>query len=361
MTYISNIPVTEKTIDTRNDNIQDNDNVKDNDNEDNDVEMVKYKDIHTADIRNAILNNKPIDDILYIIIVISNPCQYKSRYVLANEFIERMKNEKYIKLFIVELTYNNQPFVITNKDNKSHLQLNCSNPLWHKENMINIGVKKLLPSNWKAFAWIDADIEFENPNWALDTLKILNGTCDIVQLFSHAIDMNKNEDAMNIFTSFGYQYIKKRMYTKINVNKMWHPGYAWACTRDAYTQMNGLYEYSIVGSGDNNIALSLIGLFYLSINKNSSNDYKKSLYYYQLKISNLRLGYVPGVIRHYFHGNKKNRQYKERWEILIKHKYSPKIHITKNNDGLLIPTEKCSQKMLSDIKDYFFQRLEDDN
>ena len=130
MTYISDIPVTEKKIDTHNGDV-DNDNIKDNDNidndniKDNDVEMVNYKNIHTADNRNAILNNKPIDDILYIIIVISNPCQYKSRYVLANEFIERMKNEKHIKLFIVELTYNNQPFVITNKDNKNHLQLNC--------------------------------------------------------------------------------------------------------------------------------------------------------------------------------------------------------------------------------------------
>lgn len=45
--------------------------------------------------------------------------------------------------------------------------------------MINLGVRYLLPEKWKAFAWIDADIEFENSTWAVDTLKILNGSRDI--------------------------------------------------------------------------------------------------------------------------------------------------------------------------------------
>ena len=52
-------------------------------------------------------------------------------------------------------------YINTNANNKKHLQLNTNNiPLWHKENMINIGIRKLLPNNWKAVAWIDADIEF---------------------------------------------------------------------------------------------------------------------------------------------------------------------------------------------------------
>jgi len=55
--------------------------------------------------------------------------------------------------------------------------------LWHKENMINLGVQKLLPPTWKAFAWIDADIEFDSPSWAIDTLKVLNGSCDNAILF----------------------------------------------------------------------------------------------------------------------------------------------------------------------------------
>ena len=54
--------------------------------------------------------------------------------------------------FIVELCYNDQQFIITDSKNQHHLQLRCNNVMWHKENMINIRVRKLLPENWKAMA-----------------------------------------------------------------------------------------------------------------------------------------------------------------------------------------------------------------
>lgn len=311
-------------------------------------------------IKSAIFNNDPIENELHVIIVISNPCQYTKRYTLAKEFIWRMKFEKNVKLYIVELVYNNQSFKITEKNNKNHLQLKTDTPLWHKENMINIGIKTLLPKDWKCVAWIDADIEFENPYWALDTLKILNGSKDIVQLFSHAIDMDINEDAMSIFSSFGFQYCKNRKYSKTGITKMWHPGFAWGCTRKAFEQMEGLFEYSILGAGDSNIALSLTGNGNISVNERVSSDYLQSVLDYEEKVKNLRIGYIPGVIRHYFHGSKKNRRYVERWQILVVHKYSPSLHITKDSNGILIPTKDCSKKLLDDIKNYFFQRNEDD-
>ena len=40
---------------------------------------------------------------------------------------------------------------------------------------------------------MDADLEFENCTWVLDTLKILNVTKDIVQIFSNAADMDNDE------------------------------------------------------------------------------------------------------------------------------------------------------------------------
>jgi hypothetical protein len=132
------------------------------------------------EIRNAILNNEPLDTTLHVIAVISNPCQFARRYILAREFVKRMENEQNIRLYFVELAYGDQQFYLTEKHNPRHLQLRATTPLWHKENMINLGVKKLLPVGWKAFAWIDADIEFESITWASDTLKVLNGCRDVV-------------------------------------------------------------------------------------------------------------------------------------------------------------------------------------
>lgn len=314
--------------------------------------------ILTDETKSALSNNDPIDTNLHVIMVVSNPCLYARRYILAREFIKRMESENNVKLYIVELAYGKQKFYVTEPKNMRHFQLRGDVPLWHKENMINIGVR-LLPKEWKAMAWIDADVEFDSSTWALDTLKILNGSKDIVQLFSHAVDMNKDQSSMSIFPGFGYQYLKKSKYGGQGIN-MWHPGYAWAVTRKAYERMGGLYELSILGAGDHNMSLSFIGNGVKSVNEFASDDYKNSVEQFQDRVKNLRLGYVPGVIRHFYHGSKKDRKYTERWQILIQHQYTPSDHIKKNKDGLIVPTDSCPKELLSDILQYFAERNEDD-
>ena len=310
-------------------------------------------------IKEAILNNDPIEEKLHVIIVISNPCLYRKRYVLMKEFIERIeRDEQNVLLYIVELAYKGQDFFITQSNNENHLQLQTDTPLWHKENMINLGVQKLLPQNLKAFAWIDCDIEFESPTWVKDTLKILNGSKDIVQLFSHAIDMNRNKDTMSVFSSFGYQYCKEKSY-ETKTKDSWHPGYAWACTRKAYEKIGGLFEYGIIGGSDNTLALSLINNG-LHLHKQSNENLKKCLLNFQKNVKTLRLGYVPGVIRHYFHGSKVNRKYMERKQILLKYNYDPLTMITHDINGVIIPTDKCPKGLIEEIMSYFNERNEDE-
>lgn len=311
-------------------------------------------------IKEAIVNNEPIDNKLHVVITISNPCLYARRYILIKEFIQRMElEEPDVIVYVVELTYKNQKFIITDPKNKRHLQIRTDTPLWHKENMTNLGIRKLLPANWKAVAWIDSDVEFENPSWAMDTLKILNGTKDIVQVFSHCIDMNQDMETMMIFTSFGNQFVKQVRYTKNKMN-FWHPGYGWACTRKAYEKMGGLFDKAILGSADNIMALSLIQKGLNGVNEDSTDDYIQSVVNFQERVKQLRLGYVPGVIRHHFHGSKKNRNYSDRWKILMNHEYSPSEHITYDKDGILIPTDKCPKGMLDEILGYFKERNEDE-
>ena len=323
------------------------------------VDKVEYKENST---KLAIKNNDKIEEKLNVIIVISNPCEYGTRYRLANEFIKRMEGEHLdeIDLYVVELAYGEQKHYVAKQKDKKHLQLRTDTaPLWHKENMINIGIDKLLSKDWKAVAWIDADIEFTSASWVSDTLKILNGYKDIVQLFSHAVDMDKDEDAMSIFTSFGFQHASGKKYGGTGVN-FWHPGFAWAMTRKAYERVGGIYELSILGSGDHNMAKSLIKDGKNSVNNHVTNQYKNSVISWQNKANSLRLGYVPGVIRHHFHGSKKNRKYSERWQILVNNKYDPELHVTKNSDGLLVPTKDCPQELLNDIMKYFKERNEDE-
>jgi len=321
------------------------------------IDDINYK---INDIKYAIANNGPIENKLNVIIVVSNPCLYATRYILLKEFVKRFEEEEEnVNLFVVELAYKNQRFYVTDKKNKNHLQIRTDTAIWHKENMVNLGVKLLLPSNWKAFAWIDADIEFENSSWALDTLKILNGCKDVVQIFSHCVDMDKDGTNLNIFNSFGYSFNKNKKYTTKGLD-YWHPGYAWAMTRKAYDKIGGIYDKGVLGSGDNIMALSFINKCINMNNVNYSDGYNDSMLEFEKKAKMLRLGYTPGVIRHYYHGSKKNRNYTERWQILMKHEFSPSIHLTYGPTGILIPTAEFSEEFKNDIMDYFKERKEDE-
>ena len=317
------------------------------------IDNIDYK---VNDIKYAIQNNDPIEDKLHVILVISNPCLYAKRYILFREFIKRMKEEEmHVIIYIVELCYGNQKFLMTDSKNKNHLQLRTEIPIWHKENMINLGIT-LLPKNYKAFAWIDADVEFDSPSWALDALKILNGSKDVIQLFSHCIDMDQDKTTLRIFHGFGYSFSKQKKYNIIGAD-FWHPGFAWAMTRKTYERIDGLYDKGILGSGDNIMAASFIHKVDHFLNTQYSDEYNQSMLDYQEKVKGLRLGYTPGIIRHYYHGSKKNRNYTERWKILMNHAYSPVQHIRYKN-GFLIAN--ITPEFALDVMNYFQERKEDD-
>jgi hypothetical protein len=307
----------------------------------------------------AIKNNEKLEDTLHMIICISNPCNYKKRYLLANEFIRRMRSFEDITLYVVELAYDKQPFMVTDGWNKNHLQLRTnSSPIWSKENLLNIGVT-LLPKDWKAVAFCDSDVNFDNIHMAADALKILNGFKDVVQLHSHCLDLDQDGTPMKIFSSFAYQHCMKQEYSRKD-HHFFHGGYNICMTRKAYDKIGKIYEKGILGSGDSHFFLSMIGQGQYSLGKNMSKQYRNSVLDFQEKCRGLRLGYVPGIIRHYFHGSKINRGYVTRWSVLFKHQYDPYTHITYDKNGVMIPSQACPKVLLDDIKEYFASRNEDE-
>lgn len=184
----------------------------------------------------AIKNNQKIEEKLHMIICVSNPCLYQKRYKLAREFIRRMRNNLDVILYVVELVYDNNDFVVTDHWNKNHMRIRTdSKPIWLKENLLNIGVK-MLPSDWKAVAFCDADIRFENIHFADDALRILNGYKDVIQLHSHCLDLDEEGKPMKIFSSFGYQHAMKQEYSRKD-HHFFHGGYNICMTRQAYERI----------------------------------------------------------------------------------------------------------------------------
>ena len=65
-------------------------------------------------IKAAIINNAVIEEKLHVVIVMSNPANFATRYILTKEFIKRMKMEETeVELYIVELAYGKQKYYIT--------------------------------------------------------------------------------------------------------------------------------------------------------------------------------------------------------------------------------------------------------
>lgn len=297
----------------------------------------------------------PIEEKLHVIMVMSNACMYKRRYQLAHEFIARMETTGDVILYIVELAYGDQPYELTDAGNPRHLQLRAPIPLWHKENMINLGVRMLLPKNWRAFAWIDADLTFENKNWAMHTLKLLNSEADIVQLMDTAVllDASNRPQTSTIGVAHSNKKRERNLYA--------HPGFAWAMTRQMYERLGGLFEYAILGGAD--CIMSVLSGCHgdLLFTNDISDVFVDMLLKFREKARNVRLGYVPGRIIHSYHGSFENRNYMNRWGILIKHKYNPRTFLTKNAQGVLIPTPECPRQLLRDIMQYFWERNEDED
>ena len=166
------------------------------------ISKINFDDFSTSVSLNDTVSHAKCSHIvkLDVIAVISNPARYGRRYQLFNEFCDRMTNEPMVRLMTIELQQGNRPFA-TN----SNIKLRTKHQLWHKENMINIGVNNL-PDDWEYMAWIDTDIDFQNKGWCRETIEQLQ-TYDIVQLFQHAIDLGPTGETMHLHTSFMSLYV----------------------------------------------------------------------------------------------------------------------------------------------------------
>ena len=298
----------------------------------------------------------------HVVTMISNPALFSSRYRLFRNF------EKYIlkhtpNLWVCELQLGDRPFAITDANNPRHLQLRHWDELWHKENCISLLMARL-PDDWETVAWIDADVEFLQEDWITDTLNQLQ-VYKIVQMFDTAIDLGPDNQVLQVHKSFMGQYIRKGATHPEKAYNELHPGYAWAARREAIDDIGGLFDKAVLGAGDRHMALSFVNKAELSFNKDTSSAYQQAIMDYQARCwSSLRcdVGYVPGSLKHMFHGKKKDRRYWDRWQVLIKNDYRPNVDLKRNSYGVYQLHDDMtlrSIRLRDEIRAYFRARSED--
>lgn len=292
---------------------------------------------------------------IHLITVIYNFAENKSRYTLTNNFIETYKLHPQIELYIVELTYMNKNPKIVDINNKNHLHVKSNTPLWHKENLINLAVEKLIPKTCEYIAWIDGNIEFKNNDFVdkiFESLKIY----DFIQIFSKC---ERNDIALK--ESFGKKIndmIKNN--TRPNfISDFGHTGYGFATKKSAFNKIFPLPDKFIVGGGDSFFCFGFVGLNFYDYAVKSQIDninIKKYADEHIEKIKGLKIGYADNEIIYYEHGDVKNRKYTERWKILDN--YNPYTDIKYNDDGVI--EFIGNKKIQNDVLMYFYDRKEDE-
>jgi hypothetical protein len=295
---------------------------------------------------------------LWVVTAVFNPWRYKSRVHLYNEF-KKYVADSGANLVTVELAYGARPFEVTSSENRFDIQLRTDAELWHKERMLNLGIQRL-PPDWKYVAWIDADVVFARPDWAKETIHMLQHY-PILQMFSQAQDLTPKNEQLKLHTGIIYAYQEGLMGDVTHRYDHFHPGFAWAARRDALDNLGGLFDTAVLGSADRHMALSFIERVEKSYPKGISRGYFEQLDMWQERSKRhirKNVGYMPGLVMHYWHGKKVDRRYSDRWKILVKHQYDPEFDLKFDTQGLYQFTDRCPS-LQYDIRRYFQARNED--
>lgn len=312
---------------------------------------------------------------LHVISVVSNPVRFASRYRLYREFVARMQDAG-VTHHSVELLFGDRPCEVTEPEMPNHVQIQSFDVLWHKENLINIGIASL-PADWEYVAWIDADVTFSNPTWAVDTLHQLQHHM-LVQMFSHAVDLGPRCEPLQHHAGFAFMYHQNGCkgpqgagytpayygYGNPGRGVFWHPGFAWAARREAIDYLGQLIDFAVLGSADHHMAMALIGEAGRSIHRDMALPYRQQIMDWQDRAERYiqrDIGYVHGTLLHYWHGKKANRRYVDRWQVLTGTQFNPVTDLKRDWQYLWqLRVEELRQIRLRDsIRAYFNQREED--
>lgn len=315
----------------------------------------------------------------WVILVLSNSKRYKRRYELywrAKEMCECAG----INYVTVEQAFGDRPFMVTERSNERHVQVRSHEELWHKENMINLGVARAAQIDplVREVAWIDADLRpMSTPKqWFEDTWHALQHY-EFVQMFEYFLDLDYDHNPLGEpKQSFMASYHKhgRRVPKKQHGNgegypssgDFWlgPPGGAWAANIKAFNQVGGLIDFCILGSADWHMAQGLLGILEPRKGEQWSNGYSKKLHHWQeraLRWIKKDVGYVSCGLMHDNHSPKKQRFYSSRKNILVKHKFDPNTDLKYDHQGLLqLETWDDRQiELMNDIRNYMSSRRED--
>lgn len=286
-----------------------------------------------------------------------NPAGFKTLRRNYDCFAEQFEQDGWPPLYTVEIAFRGQRFTVLKSDRVKHLR--AKDKLWIKENVINIAARDrdFIPPEFDAIAWIDCDLVFKNQNWRDQAEELLRNK-PVVQLYSEIT--HNDQDGKPIQTRKSVAAHLAQLDT-LPVNFGDHPpGGAWAAHREFFDRF-GLYERFITGGGDALAHAAFMGQLnppYLRAVK--SNKIADNFRRWALPVArHVRgdVGCVEGHIAHLWHGDRVNRQYRERTKYLVD--FDPNEDLHPNLDTGILEWATDKPELHCRHIEYFEQRRED--
>lgn len=294
---------------------------------------------------------------LAAVTVFYNPAGFHRLRENYDRFADQFTRPGWPPLYTVEIAIGRQKYSIPKTERVKRLR--AAHPLWFKENAINLAARdhSFIPDEFNGIAWIDCDMIFSNENWPQQTAERLRDL-PAVQLY-HTIH-HQNRYGARISTRKG---VVAHLATLDALPERFGdhcPGGAWAAHRD-FLQTFGLYERFITGGGDAMAHSAMMGQLdppYLRgfDNPELAADYRLWAAPVARHVRG-DVAHIPGEVDHLWHGDRENRQYRERRHYL--EGFDPESDLHHNpRTGLL---EWATDKPELHVRhtEYFNRRKED--
>lgn len=307
-------------------------------------------------------------DRLAIVACFFNPSGSKRRVKNFNKFLQGLERSG-VHTLVVELAFGSRKFEI---EHEHIIRLRSDSIMWHKERLLNIGIKQLLNAGYQQIVWLDGDITLTNPNWPWLIAAQLEEH-RLCQIFSRA--RIEAADGTYICKTSAAKRYQENGYRLKNGKVSGQTGFGWAARADVLQHVL-LYENAIVGGGDKMI-------FMASIIQPHEHDHLKELTYSHIPCEkcghrnmslpyttnylawahrwsqavNRQVGYVEMEIKDMFHGKRSDRKYMSRRNILFRHEYDPDNDLTVDGNSSFEWADN-KQEFSKDMHSYFLSRRE---
>ena len=276
----------------------------------------------------------PCDELL-LVTCYFNSNNFQTRRQSFDLFADRIRDSG-LNLLTVECAFGDDEFSLPLSSDI--LRLRAPDVMWQKERLMNLAVRTL-PKSVRKIAWLDCDVLFSNPEWAIQTAALLDDF-PIVQTFKTAIRLPRAETSYRglgeVWNGFGWVSEVVPEYFPKDFSHHGHTGFGWAAQRELL-ERHGLYDACVSGSGDHVMAHAMRGDLAMDCGRFPMSPKLREHFRQWAGPFNAavagRIGSTPGTLLHLWHGDTKDRNYLDRHEELIRMDFDPLTDLQAGPNG----------------------------